>query len=134
MQNSFRSCWGSNPSENDCQPRVLPLGHACIFRSFNFDCISYVQADCSKHQLVKISKYISPARHQSAHDGDCILLSQDLKFSRGACFARQVMTRQLLNPGHENLGERLRTYPEQLHLPVLFTKILPLCICSIAQF
>ena len=44
------------------------------------------------------------------NDGDCILLSQDLKFSRGACFARHVMTRQLLNPDHENLGEGLKTF------------------------
>ena len=69
-----------------------------------------MQADCRKHQLVKISKYTSPARHPSAHDGDCILLLQDLKFSRGACFARQVMTRQLLSPDHENLGKGLRTF------------------------
>ena len=110
MQNSFGSCWGSNPKWNDCQPLVLPLGHACICRSFNFVCINYVQADCCKHQLVKTSKYTSPARHPSAHDGDCILLSQDLKFSRGACFASQVMTRQLLNPDHENLGKGLRTF------------------------
>ena len=112
MQNSFGSCWGSNPGENDCQPLVLPLGHACTCRSLYFDCINHVQADCLKHQLVKISKYTSPARHRSAHDSYCILLSQDLKFSRGACFARhwQVMTRQLLNPDHENLGKGLRTF------------------------
>ena len=64
-----------------------------------------MQADSSTHQLVKTSKYTSTARHPSAHDSDGILLSQDLKVSRGACFARQVMTRQLLNPDHENLGE-----------------------------
>ena len=80
-------------------------------------CINYVQADCSKHQLVKASKDTSPARHPSVHDGDCILLSQDLKFSRGSCFARPVMTRQLLNPDHENLGEGLRTFPGMCTYP-----------------
>ena len=69
-------CWGSNPGLNDCHPRVLPLGHACICRFCNFNYINYEQADCHRHQLVKTSKYTSPARHPSAHDGDCILLSQ----------------------------------------------------------
>ena len=82
----------------------------CICRSVHFDCINYVQADCSKHQLVKASKYTSPARHPSAHDGDWMLLSQDIKFSRGSCFARPVMSGQLLNPDHDNLGEGLRTF------------------------
>ena len=89
---------------------MLPLGHVCIYRSCNFNSIKYLPAECHRHKLVKISKYTSPARHPSAHDSYCILLSQDLKFSRGACFARQVMTRQLLNPDHENLGEGLRTF------------------------
>ena len=79
------------------------------------DCINYVQADCSTHQLVKTSEYTSPARHPSANDSNGILLSQDLKFSRGACFARQVMTRQLLNPDHEKLGEGLRTVFWNVH-------------------
>ena len=102
------SCWGSNPGRNDCHPLALPLGHACIYRWCIFNSIKYLPADC--HQLVKISKYTSPARHPSAHDGNCILLSQDLKFSRGSCFARLVMTRQLLSRDHENLGEGLNTF------------------------
>ena len=39
---------------------------------------------------------ICKSRH-SCSPGHCILLSQDLKISRGACFARHIMTRQLLN-------------------------------------
>ena len=131
MQNSSGSCWGSNPGQNDCQPRVLPLGHSCICRLCNFDRINYVQADSSTHQLVKTSKYTSPARHPSAHDSDCILLSQDLKFSRGECFARQVMTRQLLNPDHDNLGEWLRTFSGMCTLSnCMFQSIsLKCCLC-----
>ena len=108
-QNSFGCCWGSNPGWNDCHSRALPLSHSCIYRSCNINSIKYLPADCRRHQLVKISKYISPARHPSAHDGYCVLLSQDLKSSRGACFARHIMTRQLLNRDHEIFGEGLRT-------------------------
>ena len=90
-----------------------------------------MQAECRKHQLVKTSKYTSPARHPSAHDGDCILLSQDLKISRGASFARQVMTRQFLNPDHENLGEGLRTFSEMCTLSNCIFQSFPLkcCLC-----
>ena len=55
-------------------------------------------------QLVKIPKYSSPARHPSAHDWDCILLSKNLKISKGACFAWHVITKQVLDPDHENSG------------------------------
>ena len=132
MQNSFGSCWGSNPGENDCQPLVLPLGHACIYRTCNLNSTKYLPADCSRHQLVKISKYTSPARHPSAHDGDCILLSQDLKYSRGACFARQVMTRQLLNRDHENLCEGLRTFSGMCTLSncIFQSFSLKCCLCE----
>ena len=97
--------------------------------------MNYVQADCRTpaHQLVKTSKYTSPARHPSAlaHDGDCILLSQDLKFSRGVCFARQFMTRQLLNPDHEILDEGLRTFSGMCTLSNCIFKSFSLkcCLC-----
>ena len=99
------------------------VGHASICRLRNFDRINYVQADSSTHQLVKTSKYTSPARHPSAHDSNCILLSQDLKFLRGACFA------QLLNPDHENLGEWLRTFCRMCTLSnCIFQSICCLCV------
>ena len=109
----------------------------CLYlQSINFDSINYVQADCRTHQLVKTSKYTSPARHTSAHDGDGILLSQDLKFSRGACFARQVMTRQLLNQDHENLGEGLRTFSGMCTLSNFTFQSFSLerCLCVFEQW
>ena len=116
-------------------------GHSFIYRSCNFTvCIKYVQADCSRHQLVKISIYTSPARHPSEHDGDCILLSQDLKFSLKEEHALHDTSWPDSWKFHENSRGWLRTFLEcapwatasssRFHY---WAKLLPLWICSIAQ-
>ena len=120
-QNFFVHCQGSNPGWNDCHPQTLPLGHGCIYKSCNFDSIQYVQA------LTNLWKYSSTHLQQGTHlhmMEDCILLSQDLQFSRGACFAWHIMSRQLLNPDHENLGEGLRK----------FSGMCTLCNCIFQSF
>ena len=68
----------------------------------------------------------------------CILVWKDLKFSKGACFAWHILTKQFRIPDHENLRQGLRIFfwwvlTEQLHPPVLFTKMLPLWSYSIAK-
>ena len=68
----------------------------------------------------------------------CILVWKDLKFSKAACFAWHIVTKQLRIPDHENLRQGLRIFfwcvlAEQLHLPVLFTKMLPLWSYSLAK-
>ena len=68
----------------------------------------------------------------------CTLVWKDLKFSKAACFAWHIMTKQLRIPDHENLRQGLRIFfwgvlPEQLHLPVLFTKMMSLWSYSFAK-
>ena len=124
---------GLNPGWNDCHIWTIPLGLGCSYDSFYFKCIN-------TSMLTNWCELPSTHHLQASHlhmTEDCILRSQDLKYSRGACFAGHIVTRQLLSTDHEISGMGLESFSWmctlQLHLPVIFTKTLPRWIFSIAQ-
>ena len=131
-QNSLGFCWGWNTDSNDCHPLTLPVGHG--YRSCNFYSINTCRQAASDTNSWKYpSTHFCQGTHLHMTEFPyfCHRNSRKFKFSRGACFASwwHVITKQLFNPDHENLGEGFKNifgdvHLERLQLPREFIPLL----------